>query len=87
MSYGKSLLTSGEFFFPNFGGVFAFWADLAEDSHRKKNSAKMVQHLLKGNILHFKESIKGMNLKTRKIPLSDQKILSMHYLSVMGSQT
>lgn len=36
VSYGKSLLTSGEFFFPNFGGVFAFWADLAEHSHRKK---------------------------------------------------
>lgn len=35
----------------------------------------MVQHLLKGNILHFKESIKGMNLKTSKILLSDQENL------------
>lgn len=54
----------------------------------EKNSLMLVlvQHLLKGNILHFKESIKGMNLETKKITLYDHKILSMRYLFVVGSQ-
>lgn len=51
---------------------------------KKKFNANIVQHLLKGSILLFKEAIIGMNSETQKSTLSDHKILSIHYLFATG---